>query len=289
MNDFLNYWNAHVATIDQDFIDTWQANAEASQQEMLEQMGANSTPGILPILYISLGVLFVLFLIWHLCTKKYINPYKQYLYIGVKGTGKSTTMTKKIYQYMKKGYDVYTDALDIRIPGLRIIDINDVGAHYAENSVFFIDELALYFSNRNFMDKEYRKRTEAFLKWLHAVRHDRCTVYLFSQDYKVDAQIRNQCDKIVILFKYFRVFTVGRMLSKDTVIKDTATDADSQIAQQLQYVPIFMRGALEITYIPRWAKMFDSYKDILPGRTPLPYKVVKEDGEISETTEFWHK
>lgn len=236
---------------------------------------------------IIFAVFLVNLLVWHFLTRKYINPYKQILYIGVKGTGKTTTEVKLIKKCLDKGLPVYTDATDIRLPGLRVIKISDLGSHYAPNSVFFIDELAQYFGNRGYLDKEYRQRSEEFLTWLRGVRHDRCTVYMFSQDYKVDAQIRSQCDRICILYKFFRVLTVGRMLSKDTVIKDTASDADSQIAQQLKFEPLWVRGSLEFTYIPKYVKLFDSYKNLQPNRPPMPYRLVMPDFSISDEVHYW--
>lgn len=72
---------------------------------------------------------FLLFLIlacfvYHLLTKKYINPYRLTMVFGKKGSGKSTLMVRLAYKYLSKGWTVFcTEKLD----GCYWIDYKDIG------------------------------------------------------------------------------------------------------------------------------------------------------------------
>ena len=55
-------------------------------------------------IFIVIPVFIVLF---HLTTKKYLNPYKLIFIFGKKGSGKSTLLSKYAFQYLSKGWNVY--------------------------------------------------------------------------------------------------------------------------------------------------------------------------------------
>ena len=59
------------------------------------------------VILIFFGVLFLLLVIWDLCTRKYLNPYTMDLYIANKGAGKSSTLAKNAIKAYKQSHDVY--------------------------------------------------------------------------------------------------------------------------------------------------------------------------------------
>ncbi|WP_420913655.1 hypothetical protein, partial [Intestinimonas butyriciproducens] len=73
-------------------------------------------------------VVFILFpasvVIYHLKTKKYVNPYKLIFIFGKKGSGKSTLLTKYALDYLKRGWNVYSTET---CPGTYHIRPEDVG------------------------------------------------------------------------------------------------------------------------------------------------------------------
>lgn len=120
-------------------------------------------------------------IIWHFCTLKYINPYTMDLYIANKGAGKSTQLAKNVIKYAKKGLKVYTNDKDLKINGVRVFNTFDLGNYYVSNGYLAVDEISLYFDNRN-----HRNTSKEFIEWLREVRHNRLMVDLFSQSYDCD-------------------------------------------------------------------------------------------------------
>lgn len=126
-------------------------------------------------------------LIWHVTTMKYINPYTMDLYIGNKGCGKSSTMAKMIKDDVKHNVKVYANAPDININGVRVYDTFDLGHKKVTNANIYVDEVSLFFDNRN-----YKNTSKEFIAWLREVRHNRLKVKLFTQSYDCDIGKENQ-------------------------------------------------------------------------------------------------
>lgn len=222
-----------------------------------------------------LWTLFFLFvaagITWHFLTLKYINPYTMDLYIANKGAGKSTQLAKNVLKACKRGQKVYTNDKDLKINGVRLFDTFDLGHYYVSNGYLAVDEISLYFDNRN-----HRNTSKEFIEWLREVRHNRLMVDLFSQSYDCDKKIRTMCDNIYIGSKYFRILTVWRRLRKNVAIKDSAMDAQSQIVDALAFTPWWQPGSIKITYIPAYIKYFDSYKPLKEYKGDLAYTVVRD-------------
>lgn len=221
------------------------------------------------IVYFLLFLLIIL-IVWHFLTRKYINPYTMDLYIANKGAGKSTTLAKNVLKARRKGNNVYTNADDINISGTRIFNTFDLGNYHVEKAYILVDEVSLYFDNRN-----YKNTSKEFIQWLRSIRHDRLCVDLFTQSYDCDKKIRTMCDNIYIGYRYFRVLTVWRRLRKNVAIREAAMDASSQIVDNLNFTPWWIPGSIKITYIPKYIKYFDSFKKLQENQEPLKYKIVK--------------
>lgn len=222
------------------------------------------------IIVYFLFALLICLIIWHFLTRKYINPYTMDLYIANKGAGKSTTLAKNVLKARRKGNNVYTNADDINIPGTRIFNTFDLGNYHVEKAYILVDEVSLYFDNRN-----YKNTSKEFIQWLRSIRHDRLCVDLFTQSYDCDKKIRTMCDNIYIGYRYFRVLTVWRRLKKNVAIREAAMDASSQIVDNLNFTPWWIPGSIKITYIPKYIKYFDSFKKLQENQEPLKYKIVK--------------
>ena len=89
------------------------------------------------------------------------------------------------------------------------------------------------------------------------------------------------CDDIYIGVKYFRVLTVWRRLRKNVAIKEAAMDRESQIVDELKFTPWWIPGSILLTYIPKYVKYFDSYKDLQEYEGKLRYTIVK-DGYMTQ-------
>lgn len=223
---------------------------------------------MIQFLFKFIFILIIIFLIYHLLTKKYLSPYKLFLVLGKKGSGKSTLISKLAIKYLNRGYPVYTNCADCKINGVRIINTYDIGKYQLENCVVLIDEISVFYDNRR-----YKETSKEFIEWLRYMRHDRLIVWAFSQSYDCDKKIRTMADGIYILKKYFRVFSIARLVDKNINIKESAMDAESQIVDELKFVPFFLPGATRFTYIPKYVQYFDSFKK-LHELLPMPFKSV---------------
>ena len=83
--------------------------------------------------------------------RKYSNPNKLIFIFGKKGAGKSTYMLYLMLRHLKQGWNVYTNMEDVKLDGVRIMDVASLKTCTPEpHSVLFIDEAGLIWDNRNF-------------------------------------------------------------------------------------------------------------------------------------------
>lgn len=136
------------------------------------------------LLIFLLGFSFLIFL-----DIKLKNPYKLYVIIGNKGTGKTAYMTSLAYKYAKKGYNVYTN-YGIFNP-LKFKYWLD---EYPPKSVLFIDEIGLVHDNRGF--KSFPEECTEFYKYQ---RKNELVIYVSSQDVDFDKKIRKVADYHILL------------------------------------------------------------------------------------------
>lgn len=168
---------------------------------------------ILEVILLKFIILFffILFFVLIILDKKLYNPYKLYIIIGNKGTGKSAYMTSLAYKYNKKGYNVYTNY------GIFNQLEDDYYNHdYPANSVLFIDETGLIHDNRAF--KSFPREATEFYKYQ---RKNKLIVYLASQTIDIDKKIRDLADYHILLRRflpfvfplyYHRIFKVEKQL-----------------------------------------------------------------------------
>ena len=219
--------------------------------------------------------LFAFCIIYHLITRKYLNPYKLTMVFGKKGAGKSTLLVKLALRYNKKGWTVYSTT---RIPGTYYLPDNYVGkVEMRPNSVLLVDEVGMIWDNRDF--KNFSKEVR---DWFKLQRHRRVRVYLFSQSFDVDKKIRDLVDDMYLLTRRFRVFSYAKKINRSIIITKATAESASTLADNLQYDSFifFLFGSRKITYIPRYVKYFDSFDAIKLKDFNYEYVPYLDDNKI---------
>lgn len=212
------------------------------------------------LLFIFLPVIFCLVVL--LVTRKWMNPWKLYLVFGKKGSGKSSYLVKLAIKYQKKGYLIYTNMTDMTVPGVRLIDINDLGEFVpCSNSLLLVDEVGMIWDNRNF--KSFRPEVRDFFK---LQRHYHVLCYLASQTFDVDKKLRDLTDGMILIINVLNVFSIGKTITRKITLTESTSEAESRIAENLKFKPFWN---WKLTYLPKWAKYFNSFE--APPKPELPF------------------
>jgi len=209
--------------------------------------------------------LFILAFVFY--TRRFRNPYKLIMVFGKKGSGKSTFMTKTAIQQLRKGKVVYST---VDIPGTRFFNVDDIGrCNFPEESIVLIDEVGMIWDNRQY--KNFRTDVR---DWFKLQRHNRVTVYLFSQTFDVDVKLRNLTDAMYLITCHFSVFSVARKIKRGIVIVNPDGQSEARIADSLEFVSpllsLFGAKSLIFTWIPNWTKYFNSFE--LPDKPPIGFE-----------------
>lgn len=217
---------------------------------------------------------------YHFATKKYLNPYKLTMIFGKKGCGKTTLLTKLALEYNKKGWPVFSTE---KIPGTYLIHPEDVGyVELPENSLLLMDEVGMIYDNRQFKNFKPEVRD-----WFKLQRHRKVRVYLFSQTFDIDKKLRDLTDEMYLVEKKFRVFSYSKRILKRTVLNKSTAESPSKLDEDLVFDSflLFWCGSRRLTFIPFYAKYFDSFccdqlllKDF--EYTPMPELPVKSNREV---------
>ncbi len=209
-----------------------------------------------------LFVFFGLCSLFHILTRKYLNPYRLTMVFGKKGSGKTTLMVRLAYQYLKKGWTVFcTEKLD----GCYYIDYNDIGFfNLPPNSILLVDEVGMIWDNRNF--KAFKPEVR---DWFKLQRHYKVRVFLFSQTFDIDKKLRDLTDDMYLVTNMLRVFSWAKRIRRKTVLVKPLGDSPSRIDEELRF-DLFLFwpfGARMLTFIPKWSKYFNSHAcPVLPTK-----------------------
>lgn len=215
------------------------------------------------LLIIFCPVLF-LYLI-SLVTRRWRNPYKLYLVFGKKGSGKSTYLVKLAFNYLRKGWYVYTNMQDMMLPGVRLINVDDLGDFVpVAHSVLLIDEVGMIWDNRNY--KNFKPSVRDFFK---LQRHYKVVTYLASQTFDIDKKLRDLTDGMILNLNLLNVISVGKTIRRKITLTESTSEAESRIAEDLKFAPIW---TWHFTYIPKWAKLFSSF--VIPSTPELPFSEI---------------
>lgn len=197
-----------------------------------------------------------LLILFMLHMRKFRNPYKLTMFIGKKGSGKTTMIMKYALHYQKKGIPCYCS---VPMPGCYLFDPKKLGKFAIEpNAVIFIDEASLLWDNRNY--KTFSDDLKAYFRYQRQYRHK---VFLFSQAFDVDLKLRNLCDELYIIRNIANVFSVARRVEKNITVLSARDDGvqQSAIVDDLHYSSLIFApfGGMKLTYIPKYSKYFKSF------------------------------
>lgn len=185
---------------------------------------------------------------------RYSNRYRLTMIFGKKGSGKSTTLCKLAFKYLKKGWTVYCTE---PIPGTLRFDVKELGKkHFKEHSAILIDEVGMIWDNRDFKSFEKHVRN-----WFKYQRHAKCRVYLFSQTFDIDKKLRDLTDEMYMMVNVLGVLSYGKRIKRKLVVVHPTGEAESRIADDLVISPFFLApfGARMFVWIPKYARYFDSF------------------------------
>lgn len=117
------------------------------------------------------------------------------LYLGLKGSGKTSVLAKLSLYYSTHGHKVYSNVI---LPGADLFDLSSLCDPFVpeEGSLVIIDEAGLVMDNRSF--KEFKKTQLAYFK---LQRHLKNKVIIASQSLDFDKKVRTLLDQIVYLKK----------------------------------------------------------------------------------------
>lgn len=202
----------------------------------------------------------VAMLVFHLATKKYLNPYKLTFIFGKKGSGKTTLLTKFYLEYSKKGWNIYANYY---LPGAYRIEHTDVGKVFIPpNSLIILDEVGTFWHKRNF--KTFPAEVRNYFKYQ---RHYRHRVILCSQTFDVDAGLRELADEMYLVVAKARVWSYAKKIVKKIVLVEASAEGESRISENLAFDSLLFcfMGSRKLTYIPRYVPYFTSFNP-----PPLP-------------------
>lgn len=213
--------------------------------------------------YVTIGIISLLLLLFHLLTKKYIDIYTLTTYFGRKGCGKSTTMQKLALQHKRKGWHVYADANSTDIKGVTFINCDEVwNADIKPHSVVLIDESVIKWNKRAW--KDFPPEAQ---EWFICQRKHKVKVIMFSNTFGVDSSIRDMTDYLIVCRKYLRIFMIGRKWYKiPTVITAEESGREARGCDDFKKVPLFF-GGIVFTFLPLYVKHFDTNKVYTKSRT----------------------
>lgn len=199
-------------------------------------------------------VFLVVIVVFHLLTRKYLNPYKLTMVFGKKGSGKTTLMIKIAQQYIKRGWSVYSTE---PIPGCYQLDYKDIGHKMIPpNSLLLVDEVGMVWDNRNYKTFDPKVRD-----WFKLQRHYRVKCVLFSQTFDIDKKLRDLTDDMYLCTNLFRVFSWAKRIRRTICLVEPSGDSPARIDEALKFdcLLFWPWGARICTFIPKYAPYFDSH------------------------------
>lgn len=223
---------------------------------------------------------FVAFKIFDVLTRNYVNDSKLVLYIGKKGSGKTTTLTKIALDHIKKGVKVYST---VAIPGTYHFNPEwlSLGMTIPEGSCLLIDEVGMIWDNRQF--KTFSTNVRDFFK---LQRHAHIKCYMFSQTPDVDKKLRDLCDELWLCKNVARVFSVQRLIVKKIGIQQDES-GNGNLVDAYKFAGIL--GGLKFVFVPRYVQFFNSF-ELPEKKKPVPQlQEMTEEQRKNLSTLYWSR
>lgn len=215
-----------------------------------------------------LAALFFLFVGFLCLNYRYCNPYKCIFVFGKKGAGKSCYMVRQMHKYLRRGWNVYTDMSDIKIPGVRLITVHDLSQFQPDpHSLVCLDEVGISMDNRAY--KSFPPGLRDFFKY---ARKMQIVIIMNSQAYDVDKKVRDTTDSMLLLQSIGSLFCIARPICRSITLTEPSADSESRIADVLRFAPVWR---WRLYYMPAYFRYFDSRA--MPPRLQMPYDEVDSD------------
>lgn len=186
---------------------------------------------------------------------RYRNNFRLIFLFGKKGCGKSSTLCKLAFLYIRKGWTVYSTE---PIPGTHRLPPESIGWYELEpKSVILIDEVGLIWHSRDF--KSFPKEVRS---WFKLQRHRKLRVYMCSQSFDVDKSVRDLCDEMWLLTNFANCISWQKRILKKFDVVEASGEAESRIVENLKIDSLLLWpfGSRKIVWIPKYAKYFDSFQ-----------------------------
>lgn len=211
------------------------------------------------MIYIFLFFLIIFFFIlfFHLLTKRFINPYKLYLFFGKKGCGKSTLLQKLVVYYKKRGYTCYCNVGDSDLKDVIPIHIEDlpqlskayknpiekdplirkyykqyIDPNFDEKKGVLPSQIKLpvpvsvkphsviFCDEINLLwdNRDFKSFPKPMQHYFRLQRHYKHIFIGFSQTYDCDKKIRDLADELILVRRVARVFIRTKSYIKKVVV-----------------------------------------------------------------------
>lgn len=197
-----------------------------------------------------------------------------YMFFGRKRCGKSTLLTRLAVRALAHGQRVYST---IPIEGTYLFDGKQTGFFQFEpNSLVLIDEVGLVFPSREF--KSFKAETRSLFK---LQGHYKLTIVICSQSFDVDKAIRDLCDEIYLVKKWFKYLSICKRVRRSIVVTKATDYGGSTFADQYELTRFpFGRNRI-YTWLPLYWKKFDSYAcPKLPDEKPFVKLIENEKRDV---------
>lgn len=221
-------------------------------------------------IFVIFALLLFGFICFKLVTRKYSNPYTLCMVFGKKGSGKSTLLTKLALKYHNRGWYVFSTEYT---PFSYHINYSQIGfVCLPPHSVLLVDEVGMIWDNRQY--RNFKPEVRDFFK---LQRHYKIKCFLFSQTFDIDKKLRDLTDHMYLVMNVLSIWSYGKRINKKIVLTDATGDQPSSIAENLKFdsLLLFWAGSRILTFIPKYAKLFDSFEAPKLPDPEVPFEYVE--------------
>lgn len=202
---------------------------------------------------------------------------------GNRGSGKSATIAKRYLKWLKNETHIYKNfysniEFNVSHEGSRYLDLekhkftdyiidneltrkyraftrDSITEFYIEpNSIVCLDELGIIANSRDFANFP-----KEFIHMIKILRKLGILLIANSQNYDIDKQLRLGASELRLQKKIGNL-SYSRKINKFIDIAENNVSAESQIVDKIEFASILEKNAIQLTFIPFYSSMYDTYK-----------------------------